>query len=129
MAGENHRRGGRSRSPTPRCFLPHLLPRRCCPSPQLSWRSGATLSFLASSYSSPAKRSRNRSWLMDFFRALMADFSFFSTLCRRQCRLQLAGDAGENGSAGKREGWRGKASGIKTSSQNLPSSSLWSTVE
>jgi len=71
--------------------LPHLVPRRCWPGPQLSCRSGATLSFLATSYSIPAKRSRNRSWLMDFFRALMADLSFFSTFCRRQCRLQLAG--------------------------------------
>lgn len=79
--------GGRDQSPTPgtpRCSLPHLPPRRCWPGPQLSCRSGATLSFLATSYSIPAKRSRNRSWLMDFFRALMADLSFFSTLCRRQ---------------------------------------------
>lgn len=87
---------------TPPRSLPHLLARRCWPGPQLSCRSGATLSFRATSYSIPAKRSRNRSWLMDFFRALMADFSFFSTLCRRQCRLQLAGQCrGEWGYRGK----------------------------
>lgn len=62
---------------------------------------------------------------MDFFRALMADFSFFSTLCRRQCRLQLAGGAGGNGGAGgkrdavRKEGWRGKPSRIKTTSHML----------
>lgn len=112
---------GRGRSPgTPRCslpHLPHLAPRRCCPGPQLSCRSGATLSFRATSYSIPAKRSRNRSWLMDFFRALMANFSFFSTFCRRQCRLQLAEGAGGTGVQGERGGMEREPSRIKTISQ------------
>lgn len=48
------------------------------------------LSFRANSYSIPEKRIRNLSWFMDFFRALIADFSFFSTFCRTQFILQLA---------------------------------------
>lgn len=72
--------------------LPHLDPSLCCPGPQFSCLSEDKLSFRANSYSIPEKRIRNLSWFMDFFRALIADFSFFSTFCRTQFRLQLAGD-------------------------------------